>query len=111
MKHLSRFPRGPTPSHLKSLLEDPMLNRSITLLALALVVAAAPALSAQTSVALSQRSRPVYDAVTIGGAFCGLSGPANLNQAGTAYCRRGGARALHATGLPKHYGGAARRRG
>ena len=59
-----------------------MLNRSITLLAAALVVAAAPALSAQTSVALSQRSRPVYDAVTIGGAFGGL-GAISVHQLGS----------------------------
>src|SRR2546426_4424250 len=109
MKHCSRFPGGPTPSHLKSLLEDPMLTRSIPLLAVALVVAAAPALSAQTSVALSQRSRPVYDAVTIGGAFGGLSGAANLNQAGTADWRLGGAASPNATGwLNDYVGGRAR---
>jgi len=82
-----------------------MLNRSITLLAAALVVAAAPALSAQTSVALSQRSRPVYDAVTIGGAFGGLSGAANLNQAGTADWRLGWAASLNATGWLNDYVG------
>ena len=82
-----------------------MLNRAITLLAVALVVAAAPALSAQTSVALSQRSRPVYDAVTIGGAFGGLSGAANLNQAGTADWRLGWAASLNATGWLNDYVG------
>src|SRR5438034_4217726 len=83
-----------------------MLNRSITLLAVALVLAAAPAaLSAQTSVALSQRSRPVYDAVTIGGAFGGLSGAANLNQAGTADWRLGWAASLDATGWLNDYVG------
>ncbi len=83
-----------------------MLNRSITLLAVALVLAAAPAaLSAQTSVALSQRSRPVYDAVTIGGAFGGLSGAANLNQAGTADWRLGWAASLNATGWLNDYVG------
>src|SRR5207302_9280598 len=85
MKHLSRFPRGRRPPHRKSLLEDPMLNRSISLLFVALVLAAAPAgLGAQTSVALSSRSRPIYDAVTIVGAFGGLSGAVNVNQAATA---------------------------
>src|SRR2546426_8573162 len=111
MKHLSRFPRGPTPSHLKSLLEDPMLNRSITLLAAALVVAAAPALSAQTSVALSQRSRPVYDAVTIGGSFRGPSGAAHFNHAGTADRRVGGGAAPHAPGGGNHYRRGPARRG
>src|SRR2546426_2505092 len=110
MKHLSRFPRGPTPSHLKSLLEDPMLNRSITLLAAALVVAAAPALSAQTSVALSQRSRPVYDAVTIGGSFGGPSRAPQFNPAGTADWRPGGAAAPQSTGwLHDYVRGPARR--
>ena len=83
-----------------------MLNRSITLLAVALVLAAAPAaLSAQTSVALSQRSRPVYDAVTIGGAFGRLSGAANLNQAGTDDWRLGWAASLNATGWLNDYVG------
>src|SRR5437879_11183879 len=75
-----------------------MLNRSISLLSVALVLAASPlALNAQTSVALSSRSRPVYDAVTVAGAFGGLSGAANLDQAGTADWRLGWAASVDAT--------------
>ena len=81
-----------------------MLNRSLSLVSVALVLAAAPpALHAQTSVSLSQRSRPIYDAVTIGGAFGGLSGAANLNQAGSADWRLGWAASLNATGWLNYY--------
>src|SRR5438309_11273882 len=83
-----------------------MLNRSISLLSVALVLAASPlALNAQTSLALSSRSRPVYDAVTVAGAFGGLSGAADLNQAGTADWRLGWAATLAATGGLNDYVG------
>src|SRR2546430_14532260 len=83
-----------------------MLTRPLSLVSVALVLAAAPpALHAQTSVSLSQRSRPIYDAVTIGGAFGGLSGAANLNQAGSADWRLGWAASLNATGWVNDYVG------
>src|SRR2546430_12690973 len=83
-----------------------MLTRPLSLVSVALVLAAAPpALHAQTSVSLSQRSRPIYDAVTVGGAFGGLSGAANLNQAGTADWRLGWAASLNATGWVNDYVG------
>src|SRR5437879_11644836 len=76
-----------------------MLNRSMSLLSLALVLVVAPsALRAQISAPLAGSSRPVYDRFTVGGAFGGLSGAANLNQAGTADWRLGWAASLNATG-------------
>src|SRR5947208_754797 len=52
-----------------------MLNRSMSLLSLALVLVVAPsALRAQISAPLAGSSRPVYDRFTVGGAFGGLSG-------------------------------------
>ena len=81
-----------------------MLKRLISLLSVALALAVAPsALRAQASAPLSAGSRPVYDAVTVAGAFGGLSGAANLNQAGTADWRLGWAASLDATGWVNDY--------
>src|SRR2546429_8696549 len=81
-----------------------MLNRSMSLLSLALVLVVAPsALRAQISAPLAGSSRPVYDRFTVGGAFGGLSGAANLNQAGTAHWRLGGAASLNAPGWGNDY--------
>ena len=67
-----------------------MLKRTISLFSVALALAVTPlALHAQASTPLSASSRPIYDAVTVAGAFGGLSGAANLNQAGTADWRLG----------------------
>ena len=75
-----------------------MLKRLISLFAVALALAVTPAaLRAQASTSLSASSRPVYDAVTVVGSFGGLSGAANLNQAGTADWRLGWAASLDAT--------------
>ena len=83
-----------------------MLNRSMSLLSLALVLVVAPsALRAQISAPLAGSSRPVYDRFTVGGAFGGLSGAANLNQAGTADWRLGWAASLNATGWVNDYVG------
>src|SRR2546421_10387588 len=71
------------------------LTLSMPLLSLALVLVVAPsALRAQISAPLAGSSRPVYDRFTVGGAFGGLSGAANLNHAGTADWRLGGAASL-----------------
>src|SRR5207237_923233 len=81
-------------------------NRSMSLLSLALVLVVAPsALRAQISAPLAGSSRPVYDRFTVGGAFGGLSGAANLNQAGTADWRLGWAASLNATGWVNDYVG------
>src|SRR5438309_9995428 len=83
-----------------------MLNRSMSLLSLALVLVVAPsALRAQISAPLAGSSRPVYDRFTVGGAFGGLSGAGNLNQAGTADWRLGWAGSLNTTGWVNDYAG------
>jgi len=70
------------------LVEDSMSNRRLSLVTAVLVAALAPpALRAQTSTA-----SPIHswsDRFTLGGAFGGLSGAANLNPAGTADWRLG----------------------
>src|SRR5260370_34869861 len=79
----------------QSLSEDVMLNRLICLPATALALAVAPvALRAQVGIrpaAIEARTdfRPAVDQVTLGGAFGGLSGAANLDPSGTADCRLG----------------------
>jgi len=81
-----------------------MVKRTISLFSVALALAVAPsALLAQASTPLSASSRPVYDAVTVAGAFGGLSGAANLNQA--ADWRLGWAASLDATGWLNDYVG------
>ncbi len=83
-----------------------MVKRTISLFSVALALAVAPsALLAQASTPLSASSRPVYDAVTVAGAFGGLSGAANLNQAGTADWRLGWAASLDAIGWLNDYVG------
>src|SRR2546422_7905064 len=83
-----------------------MLKRTISLFSGALAVAVPPlALHAQASPPLSASSGPIYDAVTVGGAFGGLSGAPNLNQAGTADWRLGWAASLNATGWVNDYVG------
>src|SRR5438445_10302811 len=83
-----------------------MLKPTISLFSLALALAVPPpALHAQASTPLSASSRPIYDAVTVAGAFGGLSGAANLNQAGTADWRLGWAASFDATGWLNDYVG------
>src|SRR5437899_7972105 len=75
-----------------------MLEPTISLCSVALALAATPpALHAQASTPLSASSRPIYDAVTVSGAFGGLSGAANLDQAGTADWRLGWAAGIDLT--------------
>jgi len=70
------------------LVEDSMSKRSLSLVTAVLVAALAPAaLRAQSSTASPIRSWS--DRFTLGGAFGGLSGAANLNPAGTADWRLG----------------------
>src|SRR2546422_5050504 len=83
-----------------------MLKPPISLFSVALALAVTPpALHAQASTPLSASSRPIYDAVTVAGAFGGLSGAANLNQAGTADWRLGWAASFDATGWVNDYVG------
>jgi len=83
-----------------------MLKPTISLFSVALALAVTPpALHAQASTPLSASSRPIYDAVTVAGAFGGLSGAANLNQAGTADWRLGWAASFDATGWLNDYVG------
>src|SRR2546425_161011 len=66
-----------------------MLKRTISLFSVALALAVTPlALHAQASTPLSASSRPIYDAVTVAGALCGLSGAANPQQARNPPWRR-----------------------
>src|SRR5260370_11284330 len=87
----------------QSLSEDAMLNRLISLPATALALAVAPvALRAQVGIrpaAIEARTgfRPAVDQVTLGGAFGGLSGAANLDPAGSADWRLGWAASVDAT--------------
>jgi len=80
-----------------------MLKRWISLPAIALALALAPAaLRAQVGIrptAVEARTgfRPAIDQVTLGGSFGGLSGAANLDQAGTADWRLGWAASVDAT--------------
>src|SRR5229473_2198487 len=75
-----------------------MVKRTISLFSVALALAVAPsALLAQASTPLSASSRPVYDAVTVAGAFGGLSG--------TADWRLGWAASLDAIGWLNDYVG------
>ena len=80
-----------------------MLNRWISLPATALALAVVPAaLRAQVGIrptAIEARTgfRPAVDQVTLGGAFGGLSGAANLDPAGTADWRLGWAASVDAT--------------
>ena len=67
-----------------------MLKRSISFVAAALVVALAP-------VTLRAQSTGRFDNVTVGGAFGGLSGAANLDAAGTADWRLGWAASVDVT--------------
>jgi len=70
-----------------------MLKRSLPLATAALLAALTPAaLRAQTS------ARPVFDQVTVGGGFGGLSGAADADQAGANSWRLGWAASLDATG-------------
>ena len=67
-----------------------MSKRSLSLVTAALVVALTPiALRAQASTNSSVSLRPWSDRFTLGGAFGGLSGAANLNSAGTTDWRLG----------------------
>src|SRR2546425_13196219 len=81
-----------------------MLKPTISLFSVALALAVTPpALHAQASTPLSASSRPIYDAVTVAGALCGLSGAAHLNQAGTAAWRLGWGAPFDATGGVNDY--------
>ncbi len=76
------------------------MNRSISLIAAALVALAAPmALRAQAG------TRPTFDQVTVAGAFGGLSGAANLDPAGSADWRTGFATTVDATYWLQRYVG------
>src|SRR3989441_1761354 len=67
-----------------------MSKRSLSLVTAVLVAALTPlALRAQTSTAAPAAVHSWSDRVTLGGAFGGLSGAANLNPAGTADWRLG----------------------
>src|SRR5437773_4698043 len=79
-------------------LEDAMLKRSISFVAAALVVALAP-------VTLRAQSTGRFDNVTVGGAFGGLSGAANLDAAGTADWRLGWAASVDVTKWLQQYVG------
>lgn len=80
-----------------------MLQRSNSLLAAACVALLAPgALRAQAgappaTVQVQTGPRPGYDRLTLGGAFGGLSGAADLNSAGTADWRLGWIGSVDAT--------------
>ena len=64
-----------------------LLHSSVTL---AIVLALTPAvLPAQISDAIAPHSQPAWSRLTVGGAFGGLSGAANLNPTGTADWRTG----------------------
>ena len=77
-----------------------MLKRSLSLATAALFAALAPvALRAQTA------ARPVFDQVTVGGGFGGLSGAADADQAGANSWRLGWAASLDATGWLNDYVG------
>src|SRR3989454_9183603 len=77
-----------------------MLKRLISLPAVALALALAPAaLGAQAAAPVTPASW------TVAGAFGGLSGAANLNQAGTADWRLGWAASFDATGWLNDYVG------
>ena len=83
-----------------------MLKRSISLLAVALVAALAPAaLNAQATDVVHAGAQAPLGRITIGGAFGGLSGAANLNDAGTADWRLGWAASLDATAWLSDYVG------
>src|SRR5437899_12798601 len=83
-----------------------MLKRTISLFSVALALAVPPlAVHAQASTPLSASTRPIYDAVTVAGAFGGLSGAANLNHAGTADWRLGWAASFDAHGWLNDYVG------
>src|SRR5258705_3105863 len=83
-----------------------MVKRTISLFSVALALAVAPsALLAQASTPLSASGRSVYDGVTVAGAFGGLSGAANLNDAGTADSRLGWFASLDATAWLNDYVG------
>src|SRR2546421_12727018 len=89
-----------------------MLKPTISLFSVALALAVTPpALHAQASTPLSPSSRPIYDAVTVAGAFGGLSRAANLNQAGTPDWRLGWAAAFEGPGWANHHSGRPARRG
>jgi len=67
-----------------------MSNRSLSLITAVLVAALTPpALRAQTSTTSPAPDQPWSNRFTLGGAFGGLSGAANLNPAGTAEWRLG----------------------
>src|SRR2546422_489304 len=77
-----------------------MLKRSLSLATAALLAALAPAaLRAQTG------ARPVFDQVTVGGGFGGLSGAADADQAGANSWRLGWAASLDAPGWINDYVG------
>src|SRR2546426_12798990 len=89
-----------------------MLKPTISLFSVALALAVTPpALHAQASTPLSASSRPIYDAVTVAGAFCGLSGAGHLNQARNAAWRAGRAASVGAPGRVKHHLGVPARGG
>src|SRR3989442_12081438 len=77
-----------------------MLKRSLSLATAALSAARAPAARrAHTA------PRPVFDQVTVGGGFGGLSGAADADQAGANSWRLGWAASLDATGWINDYVG------
>src|SRR5437867_1566234 len=83
-----------------------MPKRSLSLVAVTLLAALAPAsLNAQATDVVHARSQPPLGRITIGGAFGGLSGAANLNDAGTADWRLGWAASLDATAWLSDYVG------
>jgi outer membrane protein W len=73
-----------------------MFTRTSSLLIVAFALAPT-ALRAQASAQPSIAVRPAVDNVTVGGAFGGLSGAANLNDAGTADWRLGWSAGLDVT--------------
>src|SRR3989442_16003098 len=76
-----------------------MSKRSLSLVTAVLVAALTPlALRAQTSTAAPAAVHSWSDRVTLGGAFGGLSGAANLNPAGTADWRLGWIGSIDGTG-------------
>src|SRR5213593_4662559 len=71
--------------------EESMLRRFVSnvIVALGAVVIAPVALAAQAGNPAAAAARPTWSRWTVGGAFGGLSGAANLNPAGTADWRLG----------------------
>ena len=81
-----------------------MLRRFILSSTIALFGAAIPAaLSAQATDVIRGVGRSSSGRVTVGGSFGGLSGAANLNDAGTADWRLGWAASVDATGWLNNY--------